>query len=418
LTIDPATAPPDAPPALRVAYLINQYPKLSHTFIRREILALERLGVEVHRFAVRGWDDRHTEPADTVEQARTHFLLKAGIGPLVGALLRTALTRPGRFGRALALAWRMARLGERTPAHHLAYLAEACLLVPLLARCGATQLHAHFGTNAAEVAMLTRVLGGPPYSVTVHGSEEFDRPQALGLTEKIRHANLAVAISSYGRSQLFRWAVLADWPKVQVVHCALDAEFFGDAAEPPCEAPRLVCVGRLCEQKGQLLLIEAVAQLAREGVTLDLVLAGEGEMRPYIEAAIARHGLQGHVRITGPITNAQVREELRQARALVMASFAEGLPVVVMEALAIGRPVLSTHITGVPELVRDGVEGWLFEAGSVEAIVGAMRACLAAPADTLARMGQAGRSRALARHHADTEAARLLALWRERKVPA
>jgi glycosyltransferase involved in cell wall biosynthesis len=141
-------------------------------------------------------------------------------------------------------------------------------------------------------------------------------------------------------------------------------------------------------------------------------------MRPYIEAAIARHGLQGHVRITGPITNAQVREELRQARALVMASFAEGLPVVVMEALAIGRPVLSTHITGVPELVRDGVEGWLFEAGSVEAIVGAMRACLAAPADTLARMGQAGRSRALARHHADTEAARLLALWRERQVPA
>lgn len=403
---------------LRVAYLINQYPKLSHTFIRREILAVERLGVEVHRFSVRGWDGDLTEPADVAEQARTRYLLKGGLGPLAAALLRTAFSRPRRFGRALALAWHMARLGERSVPHHLAYLAEACVLLPMLARCGADQLHAHFGTNAAEVAMLTRVLGGPPYSVTVHGSEEFDRPQQLGLTDKVHHANLAVVISSYCRSQVWRWATLADWPKVQVVHCGLDTAFFGDAAEPPSEAPRLVCVGRLCEQKGQLLLIEAAALLKREGVSLDLVLAGDGEMRAVIEAAIARHGLGGHVRITGPITNAQVREELRQARALVLASFAEGLPVVVMEALAIGRPVLATRITGIPELVRDGSEGWLFEAGSVEALAQAMRTCLAAPADTLRRMGEAGRQRALARHHVDTEAARLVALWRERQVPA
>lgn len=411
--MNPSSAP--AAPRLRVAYLINQYPKLSHTFIRREILALERLGVEVTRYAVRGWDDRHTEPADAAEQARTHYLLQGGLGPLVGALARTALTAPRRFGRALALAWRMARLGERSLPYHLAYLAEACLLLPLLARSGAVQLHAHFGTNAAEVAMLARVLGGPPYSVTVHGSEEFDRPRELGLTHKIHHANLALAISSYGRSQLWRWATLADWPKVAVVHCGLEAAFFGDAPEPPCAAPRLVCVGRLCEQKGQLLLVEAAARLAAEGLPLELVLAGDGEMRPAIEAAIARHGLGGRVRITGPITNAQVRDELRQARALVMASFAEGLPVVVMEALATARPVLATHITGIPELVRDGVEGWLFEPGSVDALADAMRACLAAPLDTLRRMGEAGRARALARHLVDTEAARLLALWRERQ---
>jgi glycosyltransferase involved in cell wall biosynthesis len=278
---------------------------------------------------------------------------------------------------------------------------------------GADQLHAHFGTNAAEVAMLAGVLGGPPFSFTVHGPEEFDKPQFLGLAEKMRRANAVFAISAYGRSQLWRWAALADWPKVRVVHCGLEADFFGDAAVPPSSAARLVCVGRLCEQKGQLLLVEAAALLAAEGLDFELVLAGDGEMRPDIEAAIERLGLAAKVRITGWISSAQVRNELAAARAMVLPSFAEGLPVVIMEALAVGRPVLSTYVAGIPELVRDGVEGWLFEAGSTAAAARAMRACLAATPEALAAMGQAGRERVLARHQIDTEAARLLAAWRE-----
>jgi glycosyltransferase involved in cell wall biosynthesis len=278
---------------------------------------------------------------------------------------------------------------------------------------GADQLHAHFGTNAAEVAMLAGVLGGPPFSFTVHGPEEFDKPQFLGLAEKMRRANAVFAISAYGRSQLWRWAALADWPKVRVVHCGLEADFFGDAAVPPSSAARLVCVGRLCEQKGQLLLVEAAALLAAEGLDFEVVLAGDGEMRPDIEAAIERLGLAAKVRITGWISSAQVRKELAAARAMVLPSFAEGLPVVIMEALAVGRPVLSTYVAGIPELVRDGVEGWLFEAGSTAAAARAMRACLAATPEALAAMGQAGRERVLARHQIDTEAARLLAAWRE-----
>lgn len=399
-------------PAMRVAYLVNQYPKVSHTFIRREIAALERQGATVLRFALRGWDAEVVDSEDRGELGRTHYLLYGGLAPLAWAALRQALATPRRFALALALALRVARRADRAWPWHLVYLAEACALVQRLARHGgATQLHAHFGTNAAEVAMLAHALGGPPYSFTVHGPEEFDKPEALHLREKIARANAVVAISAYGRSQLWRWARLEDWPKVRVVHCGLEAAFFGEAPEPPSSAPRLVCVGRLCEQKGQLLLVEAAARLAAEGLDFDLVLAGDGEMRPQVEAAIARHGLQARVRITGWISSAQVRRELVAARALVLPSFAEGLPVVIMEALAVGRPVLATYVAGIPELVRDGVEGWLFEAGSPSAAAQAMRACLAAPPDMLAAMGRAGRERVRARHGVDAEARRLLAVW-------
>lgn len=396
---------------MRVAYLVNQYPKVSHTFIRREILALEGLGVQVDRFALRGWDGQVADATDQAEQQRTHYLLQRGLPALVGALLKTLLRRPRAFAAALALAMRMSRGSARGWPYHLAYLAEACVLLGELAATGATHLHAHFGTNTAEVALLARVLGGPPYSFTVHGPEEFDSPQALGLRHKIERAHSVVAISSFGRSQLWRWADPADWPKVHVVHCGLDAAFFGRSMEPTSTAARLVCVGRLCEQKGQLLLIEACARLHAEGLAFELVLAGDGDMRPQVEAAIARHGLAGSVRITGWVDSNRVRQEIAAARALVLPSFAEGLPVVLMEALAVGRPVLSTYVAGIPELVRDGVEGWMFEAGSVDAVADAMRRCLQAPAAVLQAMGEAGRARVLQRHDARTEAARLLALW-------
>jgi glycosyltransferase involved in cell wall biosynthesis len=172
-------------------------------------------------------------------------------------------------------------------------------------------------------------------------------------------------------------------------------------------------VGRLCEQKGQLLLIEAAQALASRGVAFELVLAGDGELRGPIEALIARHGLQAQVRITGWISSAQVRDEILAARALVLPSFAEGLPVVIMEAMALRRPVLTTYVAGIPELVREGENGWLFPAGSVEALAEAMLDCLQQPAEVLQRMGEAAYQRVLKRHDIDTEAARLLSHFKE-----
>lgn len=397
----------------RIAYFINQYPKVSHSFIRREILALERQGFDILRIALRGWDAELVDSKDVDEQRRTRYVLQAGMLPLLVALARTLLVSPGRFLSAFVLALRMGWRADRPLPYHLIYFAEACCMLAWLKSFGATHVHAHFGTNSAEVVMLARALGGPPYSFTVHGPEEFDKPQFLGIGEKIHRSAFVVAVSSYGRSQLYRWVDHAQWPKVKVVHCGLEPSFQDVTPVPPPAAPRLVCVGRLCEQKGQLLLVEAINRLARKGVKFDLVLVGDGEIRPQVEALIARHGLAEQIRITGWVNGNQVRTEILDARALVLPSFAEGLPVVIMEAMALQRPVLTTYVAGIPELVIPGENGWLFPAGDIDALAAAMEDCVSRSIDELRVMGQAAYQRVVERHSIDTEAAKLAELFRE-----
>lgn len=397
---------------MRIAYFINQYPKVSHSFIRREILALERQGVEVQRIALRGWDAELQDAEDASERARTRYVLQRGVKGLLVPAWQVLRAQPRRFFRALWLAMRLGLRADRAWPYHLVYLAEACQVLQWLQAGQANHVHAHFGTNSTEVVMLANVLGGPAYSFTVHGPEEFDKPQFLHMDEKVRRAAFVAAVSSYGRSQLFRWVAHDHWAKVKVVHCGLERSFHEVAPVSVPTAPRLVCVGRLCEQKGQLLLLEAARLLAARSITFELVLAGDGEMRGQIEALIARHGLQQQVRITGWISSAQVREEILAARALVLPSFAEGLPVVIMEAMALRRPVLTTYVAGIPELVRPGENGWLFPAGAVDELAAAMADCLAQPAETLQRMGEAARQRVLQRHDIDTEAARLASYFK------
>jgi len=314
---------------MRIAYLINQYPKVSHTFIRREIQALERKGLSVMRISIRGWHEPLVDPEDTKEREQTRYVLRGGALPLIVAFFRLLLSHPIRTFRTLGLEFRMARYSERPLPVHLIYVAEACQIFLWLKQANITHLHAHFGTNSAEVAMLVQILGGPPWSFTVHGPEEFDKPYQIGLPEKIRQAAFVVAISSYCRSQLYRLVPHSYWSQIHVVHCGLNLEFFDNAPEQPLSPRRLVCVGRICEQKGQLLLLEAARILAAKGIDFELVLAGDGEMRAEAEGFIADHQLALKVRITGWITGEQVRDELLAARALILPSFAEGLPVVI-----------------------------------------------------------------------------------------
>lgn len=398
----------------KVAYLVNQYPKVSHTFIRREIRALEAVGVEVHRFSVRAAGPT-PDVEDAAEAERTRVLLRLDVGgalALGGALSRSALRAPIRTLAALRKALSMGGRSERGRLVHLAYLAEAALLRDATARAGIPHVHAHFGTNSAAVAMLCEMLGGPSYSFTVHGPEEFDKPDALSLTEKIERARFVAGVSSFGRSQLLRRTPARDWHKVKVVPCGVDESYLDDSAPCPAPAaPRLVCVGRICEQKAQILLLEACAQIAKEGTSIELVLVGDGEMRADAEAFIARHGLAERVRITGWADSAQVRAELLAARVLVLPSFAEGLPVVIMEALALGRPVISTYVAGIPELVENGVCGWLVPAGDVPSLVTAIKDALARTPAELDRMGNEGRRRVLLRHDARQAAALLATLF-------
>ena len=397
---------------MKIAYLINQYPQASQSFIRREINALESLGFQVDRFTLRTWDQEVVDPGDKSEKQNARVVLGVGALGLLKALLATFARRPKRFAKAFRLAWKMGKKGERGNLYQVIYLAEACVLLGWLRESGAEHLHAHFGTNSTTVAMLVRELGGPTYSFTCHGPEEFDRPLALKLGEKISRAQFVVAVSEFGRSQLFRWCEHTHWHKIHVVHCGVDASFLSSDAPELTDTSRLVCVGRLCEQKGQLLLVEAAAALKRDKIPFELVLVGDGPMRKGVESVIGRHGLSDHVRITGWMTNQQVREQILASRAMILPSFAEGLPVVVMEALALKRPVISTYVAGIPELVEPAITGYLVPAGSVSHLANVMKQVLAENIDHLAEMGRQGAQRVAQRHDACHEAKLLATLFR------
>lgn len=382
---------------MTIAYLVNHYPKVSHSFIRREILGLEAAGVSVRRFTLRPPDKDLPDPEDRAEAARTEIVLGQGAPALLLATFGQLLRRPGRWFKAFRIAWGMGQGAPLRIARNMAYLVEACWLAGRMA--GVQHLHAHFGTNPAAVARLTHILSGVPYSFTVHGPEEFDGPLMLDLPGKIADARYAVAISSFGRSQLMRWTDPRDWAKLLVVRCGVDAIFAQAEPQPLVEAPALSCVARLSGQKGLPLLIEAAALLKRRGVDFRLTVVGDGEMRREIEQQIADNGLQDRVIITGYLSAEGVRAQVAASRAMVLPSFAEGLPVVIMEALALRVPVIVTQIAGTPELVDDRC-GWLIPAGAIAPLADAMQAALAAKPEDLRAMGEIGRARVLDQHDA------------------
>ena len=392
---------------MKVAYLISEYPKVSHSFIRREIAALERQGVEVLRFAIRGPSDGSPDSADIEELNRTRYVLGAGVIATVAHVLRALVRRPGSFGRAARSALRLSRRAERGLVQHVAYFVEACIVANWMEKGRVSHIHAHFGSNPASVAMLVATLNGCTFSFTAHGTVETDAAQFIGLPEKVRRAAHVVAVSEYGRSQLCRWVEPAHWDKISVVHCGLDEGYREAPAQHFNAIRRFVCVGRLSPEKGQFVLIDALAELRRHGVDAELVLAGDGDLRSAIEHHCAQRGVADRVRITGWISGATVRQEIEGSRALVLSSFAEGLPVVLMEAMACARPVIATRIAGVPELVRDGQDGWLVAPGNAMELAAAMRQCLETDVQQLESMGTTARLRALELHDIDRSAQQL-----------
>lgn len=393
-----------------IAYLVNQYPAVSHTFIRREIQALERQGLVVHRIALRGWDAILVDDADRDERVRTRYVLANGATGLVHAVLATLVTSPLKLLAAFRLALQMARQSDRPWQIHLVYLAEACLVRRWLSEVAAVHLHAHFATNPAEIAMLTHLLGGPPYSFTAHGSDITDRPAQMGLQLTAKNAAFVAAVCSFGRSQIFRWIPQELWPRVQIIRCGLDAAF-GVARRVGAAPPRhFLCIGRLSKEKGQALLVEAASILARSGQTPQIVLAGDGPMRGEIEALIQREGLGECVRVTGWLDAAGIERELKSARALVVPSLSEGLPVVIMEAMAHRLPVIAPFLAGIPELVLDGTTGWLFPPSDVSSLADSMTHCMEADPSRLKSMGDLGARRVREMHDSNTEAVKLVKL--------
>ena len=401
---------------MKIAYLVNQYPTTTHTFIRREILGVEKSGLQVLRITIRRTTADLPTREDREELEKTFAVLDRGVLPLLWDVVLLAFRRPVAWLRAAALAIRLGHRSHRGLLRHIIYFAEACTIARLLERSGVEHLHAHFGTNPGMVALLAHTLDGPPYSITIHGPGEFDSPELLHLREKVARSAFIATISDFAKSQTYRWSHPEDWKKIHVVRCGIDQRFLDNPLVPIPDTPRLVCVGRLGHSKGHALLIQAAARLVQEGLCFEIILIGDGPLRSFCEKLIHEQDLLETLKITGWLDERAVCEEILASRALVLPSFGEGLPVVIMESFALARPVISTRIAGIPELVESGVNGWLINSGNLEELVGAIREALHTPVDRLFNMGKEGRRVVLEKHNSLIEAEKLANLITETRM--
>jgi len=397
---------------VNIAYLMNTYPLPSTTFIRREIHALERRGLDIKRYAMRRWDGDLVDAADRDEQERTHYILSGNANRLVLGFFRELIINPVGLLKALGPCWSLWRNARGGLIRHVAYLLEAIYFRQCANANHIDHVHVHFLTNSTAVAMLARIMGGPTYSATVHGPDELADAPLLDFPAKIQHASFIAAITNFCKSQLIRFSSIAYAEKIKIVHCALDLRDFNDRSPTDNANQTFICVGRLCPQKGQVQIPQAVAELRDEFPDMKVILVGDGESRKDVEEEISRCDVSAQIEIKGWRPNMEVRQMISDARVLLLPSYAEGLPVVIMEALALERPVISTYIAGIPELV-DETCGWIIPAGSHDALVSAMREALCAPPETLAAKGAEGRVRIERDHDIDKEAAKLHAMFED-----
>ncbi len=392
---------------MKIAYLVNQYPHASHTFIRSEIEGLESLEVQVERITVVESRAALVDDRDQRERGLLRLRLKRRLPVLLAHMARVFFSRPRRFMAGVSTALRMGRRSPSGSLNNLGYLAEACVLLDWATRHHVEHVHAHFGTNSTAIALLCRRLGGPTYSFTVHGTETFDTPAFLSLDLKTRHADFVAAVCWHGQALMMRWIPVELWKKIRIVRCFPDPQLFDGVLTAPVKAPRLAYIGRLAAEKGIFTLFDAAAKLAAEGLVFEITMIGDGPLHGAAVQRLRELGLESRIHLVGWGSNQDVKNAILDARALVHPSYAEGLPVAMMEALALGRPVIGTYVGGVPELVRPGIEGWIVPAGSHEDLANAMRSALTADPLELARLGKNGRSRLAEMHRPSAEIAKL-----------
>ncbi len=410
---------------MRIGYLCSAYPAVSHTFVLREVEALRELGAEIETFTI-----HRAEPEQLLSEAdreafRTTFAILPPRWPrLARAHLRLALRAPLAYLATLALALRLSPRSLRGPLWQVFYFGEAVLLWDQCRRQGIRHLHVHFANVAADVALLASHIGSSleparpwSWSFTMHGPTEFYDVPRFRLAQKVRLASFVVCISEFARSQLMMLTEPGDWPKLRVIHVGLPVEQFSPAraAEAaPCRdsRARILCIGRLVAEKGHAVLLEATTLLAARGCDVEVVLAGTGPERSRLEGAAADLGIADRVQFLGAVGQDELCSHYARASAFCLASFAEGVPVVLMEAMAMELPVVSTRITGIPELIEHGREGLLVTPGRPDELANALAKLLAEAA--LAReLGERGREKVLRAFSAEASAAALYATFEE-----
>ncbi len=392
-----------------IAYLTGEYPRATDTFIQREIMALRNQGMGVETCSVRKTGaEHHVGPEQQAEFKNTFYVLAAAKSPLrlVRCHIKALVQAPGRYFSALRLALGTRPAGLKGLVYQLFYFAEAAVLADHLQRRNVRHLHNHIATATCTVAMLTSKISGIPFSFTIHGPDIFFEPKHWRIDAKIQEASFVACISDFCRSQCMIFSDQQYWNKLQIVHCGIDPQKYltrDTRAEP---GPHLVFVGRLAGVKGVPVLLDALAELSQEIPGLRVTLIGDGPERADLEQRAKVLGLGSVVTFAGYKSQAAVAATLAQSDLLVLPSFAEGVPVTLMEAMASGLPVLATRVGGISELVEDGISGFLVPPGNSEALTSRLRDLLT---DTELRkhMGEAGRKKVSADFNQEIEANRL-----------
>lgn len=357
---------------MKLAYLLSEYPTLGHTYLLREVRQLRAMGWDIQTISVRrpGTRPLPLSAEETEELNSTWYILGSSLPAHIASHVATFFARPLRYLRGLGEALRFGRFHPRQTARAMAYFAEAVSAGHRLHTAGITYVHSVYSTTVALI--LSRIFD-VHLSMTLHGPAEFTDPEGFAISEKVRAAELVCSISYFGRSQIMLWSSPSDWHKLRVTPLGVDAAGWKTAEFR--ERPRpfeLVSAGRLVEIKGYRLMLDMVADLQKSGRDVRLTLAGDGPDRSSLEELAQRLGIADRVVFAGWKNQDELRELYRRSDACVMSSFAEGVPVVLMEAMASGLPCVAPRINGIPELIRDGVDGLLFTASDGQELAAAV----------------------------------------------
>lgn len=353
----------------RIGYLCSEYPAISHTFIAREIDIIEQEGFKVIAASIN--QTKNLEKLSEKDRKRaehTYFIKKTKKNKIAGLLLIYALTKPKKFIDSLIYNYNLTKKnGPKNIKKTIGYFVEAVLLHSWAKRNSIKHIHVHFANPAATVALVAAKFGGIEYSLSVHGPDEFYNINENNVREKIEGAKFVRCISYYCQSQLMRLSNPLNWSKFHIVRCGVNPEqFIANKTKKEKDYKNIVCVGRLTPSKGQLILLEASKILTEQKIKHKVTLIGGGEDYNLIKEKITEYGMEKNIIMTGPIGQDEVLAALKECDIFVLPSFAEGIPVALMEAMAMEIPVVTTAITGIPELIQNGKDGFLVEPSNKE----------------------------------------------------
>jgi len=414
--LDAVATPVPKVPAVPIAYLTSQYPMLSMSFVLREVIALRELGMRIDVVSI-NLPDRPVErltAEEAIEASNAYHLKGHGLVGAGMAVVKTLATNFGGFWRGAGLAFRLAGLDIKRLFYHAMYFAEALMVGVWMRQKGLRHVHVHLGSQGATVGMYVKHIFGVGFSITVHGPDEFYDAEGQYLTEKVAAADFICCISFFCRSQLMKFSPYAQWGKLLVARLGVDtANFVPPPSRPARETCAIVSVGRLVPAKGQHQLVDAVGRLAAQGKKVRLHLVGAGPDDASLRAQVARLADPSVVVFEGAVNHDRIRALYEAADIFCIPSFAEGIPIVLMEAMAMELPCVTTHITGIPELIRTGTDGLLVAPADLDGLTEAL-AELIDDAGLRERLGKSGRARVLEQYDLGRNIPRLAEIFAER----